>query len=75
MITKGYIDSGDFYKLTRQEAIAFVIFELKEKMRHENDIGKIRNDIKTVCRIFGIQGIELNGIYITALGGGSGKKG
>ena len=75
MITKGYIDRGDFYKLTREEAIAFVIFELKEKARHETDIRKIRSDIKTVRRIFGIEGIELNSIYAAALGGGNGKKG
>jgi hypothetical protein len=47
MIRQGYITGMDFHRLTRAEAIAFVIFELKEKTRHIDDIRRIREDTKT----------------------------
>jgi len=63
MIPGRYIDRMDFDKLTKEEARVFVIFELKEKMRHQEDIAKIRKDIREVCKIHGIDGMELIGLY------------
>ena len=63
MIPKGYISGTDFHKLTKAEGRAFVIFELKELVRHREDIKKIQVDIRTVCSIFGIEGLEFNALY------------
>ena len=63
MIPEGYVHETDFRRLTRAEAVAFVIFELKEKMRHQEDIVAIRKDIKEVCKIHDINSMELNGLY------------
>ena len=74
MIPGGYIDRTDFHKLTRAEAVAFVIFELKEKIRHQEDITKIRKDIRKVCKIHGIDGMELIGLYSIVEGKENGRK-
>ena len=50
MIT-GYVRREDFHKLTVAEARAFVLFELMEKKRHEEDIEVIESDIIEVRRI------------------------
>ena len=63
MIPKGFVSGMDFHRLTRAEAIAFVIFEFKEKARHVDDIRKIREDIKNVCKVHGIDGLELSGLF------------
>ena len=63
MIPKGYVSGTDFKRLTRAEAIAFVIFELKAKARHVEDIRRIREDLKNVCRVHEIDGKELTGLY------------
>ena len=60
---KGYIHEGNFYKLTRSEAVAFLLFELKEKKRHESDIEDIKADVRALSRLFGIEGVELNALY------------
>ena len=54
MIPKGYVTGKDFFKLTRAEAVAFVIFELKELERHRDDIKRIREDVRIVCKVHGI---------------------
>ena len=54
MIPKGYVTGKDFFNLTRAEAAAFVIFELKELDRHKEDIEKIREDVRIVCKVHGI---------------------
>lgn len=63
MIPKGYVSGMDFHKLTRAEAMAFVVFELKELVRHENDIKRIQEDVRNVCKIHGIESLELSRIY------------
>ena len=63
MIPGRYIDRTDFDKLTREEARAFIIFELKEKIRHQEDIATIRKDIRKVCKTHGIDSMELIGLY------------
>jgi uncharacterized protein YoaH (UPF0181 family) len=55
--------------LSRAEAIAFVTFELMEEERHEDDIKHIREDVKNVCKIHNILGLELNGLYTLVKGG------
>ena len=54
MIPKGYVTGKDFHKLTKAEAAAFVIFELKELERHKKDIKKIEEDIKELYKAQGI---------------------
>ena len=51
MIPEGYIVSEDFPELTEAEAKAFVIFELKEMVRHLEDVKKIVKDVAEVRRI------------------------
>jgi len=65
MITQPYLDSTNFDKLTREEARAFVIFELMELERHRDDIKHIREDVKNVCKVHRIHGLELISLYPT----------
>ena len=68
MILKGYVSGADFHRLTRAEAIAFVVFELKELVRHRDDIKRIQVDVRNVTKVHGIEGIELNGLYTFVYG-------
>jgi hypothetical protein len=63
MIRQPYLREEDFCKLTRAEAVAFVIFELMEEVGYEDDIKRIREDVKNVCKIFAIEGLELNALH------------
>lgn len=63
MIPKERVEVENCFNLTRAEALAFVIFEIKEKKRHEGDIVKIREDLKGVCKVHDIKGLELNALY------------
>ena len=56
MIPKGYVTGKDFHNLTNAEAVAFVVFEMKELERHKEDIEKIREDVRIVCKVHGIGG-------------------
>ena len=66
MISEGFVSGTDFHRLTEAEARAFVIFELKELVRHRDDIKCIQKDIRNVCKVHGIEGLELNGLYTTS---------
>ena len=68
MIPKGYVSGTDFHKLTKAEAAAFVLFELKELVRHRDDIKRIQADVRNVCKVHGIEGLELNSLYSTVYG-------
>ena len=68
MITQPYLHGADFHRLTRAEAVAFVIFELMEEVRHEDDIERIREDVKNVCKVHDIEGLELNALYTLVCG-------
>lgn len=74
MIPKEYVSGTDFHKLTKAEAVAFVVFELKELVRHRDDIKRIQADVRNVCRVHGIEGLELNELYSVVYqpSGGSG---
>ena len=63
MIRQPYLHSTDFHRLTCEEAIAFIIFELMEEGRHRDDIKRIQADIKNVCKVHRIEGLELNALY------------
>ena len=62
MIPNGFLDRKDFNKLTKPEAVAFIIFELKESARHRKDIICIQEDIRAMCRVHDIGKMELNAI-------------
>jgi len=68
MIPEGYINVTDYHKLTEEEARAFVIFELKELLRHRYDIEQIQADVRLVCKIHGIEGVQLNALYTKVYG-------
>lgn len=68
MIPNSYVNGTDFYKLTKAEARAFVVFELKELVRHRDDIKRIQADIKNVSKVHGIEGLELNALYSEVYG-------
>ena len=68
MIPKSYVSGTDFHRLTRAESVAFVIFELKEKLRHEDDIMRIQEDVRNVCKVHGIKSLELNSLYTFVYG-------
>ena len=68
MITQPYVHGADFHKLTRAEAVAFVIFELMEEVRHGDDIERIREDVKNVCKVHDIEGLELNALHTLVCG-------
>lgn len=68
MIPNRYVSGTDFHKLTGAEARAFVVFELKELVRHRDDIKRIQADVRNVCKVHGIEGIALNALYTTVYG-------
>lgn len=65
MIPEGYVSGTDFHRLTKAEAVAFVVFELKELVRHRDDIKRIQADVRNMCKVHGIKGLELNELYFT----------
>ena len=62
MIPNGFVDKGDFNKLTKPEAVAFIIFELKELARHRHDIACIQEDVRAMCKVHDIDRMELNAL-------------
>ena len=68
MIRQPYLHSTDFHRITREEAKAFIIFELMEEGRHSDDIKRIQADIKNVCKVHRIEGFELNALYSLVYG-------
>ena len=68
MIRQPYVHGTDFHKLTGAEANAFVVFEIMELVRHRDDIKRIQEDIRNVCRIHGIEGLKLNALYTQVYG-------
>ena len=55
MIRQPYVHGADFHRLTREEAKAFIIFELMEEERHRSDIKRIQADIKNVRKVHRIE--------------------
>jgi len=55
MIPKGDINESNYFYMTKTEAKAFIIFELKEKYRHLDDINQIERDIEIIKEIHGIE--------------------
>ena len=68
MIRQPYVHGADFHRLTREEAKAFIIFELMEEERHRDDIKRIQADIKNVRKVHRIEGLELHALYSVVYG-------
>ena len=51
MIPEGYLCEENYHKLTRSQAKAYIVFEMKELERHKRDIIQIVIDVETVRRI------------------------
>lgn len=62
MIPNGFLDKKDFNMLTKPEAVAFIIFELKELARHRKDIICIQEDVRAMCRVHNIDRMGLNAL-------------
>ena len=60
MIPNGFLDKKDFNMLTKPEAVAFIIFELKELARHRKDIICIQEDVRAMCEVHDIDEMEIN---------------
>ena len=61
-----YINGSNYRALTREEAQAFVIYQLQEKEAHIRNIRRLRKNIADVCKIHKIEGIELSELFYEA---------